>query len=207
MMTCFTLKMTPSEMPISSRYEVKRQNVCTNCALSHPPRQCPAFKDHCKYCGAIGHWKKCCRKRKSDSRQKSDGRRQKVVYRQEQTSKSRSRRDFSRQPKPIDELSGYTTENDRDDNGVCRVCNDSFPAAIASYLRASVSTRPKLYPLSWSRCFCNCSCGVLATISSIILSTSSGSPKSHRLPLWRALFTNSSVVSFSFWRNVISSIR
>ena len=28
--------------------EVKRRNVCTNCALLHPPRQCPAFKDHCK---------------------------------------------------------------------------------------------------------------------------------------------------------------
>ena len=54
--------------------EVKRRNACTNCALSHPSRQCPAFKDHCKYCDAIGHWEKCCRKKKSDSRQKSDGR-------------------------------------------------------------------------------------------------------------------------------------
>ena len=75
-------------------------------------------------------------RRNLDSRQKSDGRRQKVVClvlscvmantpmesngqvqcRQEQTSKSRSRSDFSRSPKPIDELSGHTTENDRDDN-------------------------------------------------------------------------------------------
>ena len=46
----------------------------------------------------------------------ADGRRQRVVYRQEQTSKNRSRRDFSRPPKPVDELSGYTTENNRDDN-------------------------------------------------------------------------------------------
>ena len=74
------------------------------------PRQCPAYKDHCKYCDAIGHWEKCCRKKKSDGRQKSDGRRQKVVYRQEQPSKNRSRRDFSRPPKPVDELSGYNTE-------------------------------------------------------------------------------------------------
>ena len=59
---------------------------------------------------------KCCRKKNSDSRQKSDGRRQQVVYRQQQTSKNRSRSDFSRKPKPIDEMSGYTTENDRDDN-------------------------------------------------------------------------------------------
>ena len=89
-----------------------------------------------------------------------------------------------------------------------RLCSECFPASIASYLRASVKTWPKLQPLSWSsRCFCNISFGVLAIISSIILSTSSGSPKSHKLPLWRALLTNSSVVSFSFWRNVINSIR
>ena len=51
--------------------EVKRRNLCMNCALSHPPRQCPAYKDHCKYYDAIGHWEKCCRKKKSDSRQNS----------------------------------------------------------------------------------------------------------------------------------------
>ena len=116
--------------------EVKRRSLCMNCALSHPPRQCPAYKYHCLYCDAIEHWEKCCREKKYDSRQKSDGRRQKVVClvlscvlantpmesngqvqcRQEHTSKSRSRSDFSRSPKPIDELSGYTTENDRDDN-------------------------------------------------------------------------------------------
>ena len=77
-----------------------------NCALSHPPRQCPAYKDHCKYCDDIGHREKCCRKKKSDSRQESDGRRQKVVYRQQQTSKNRSQSDFSRSPKPIDECLG-----------------------------------------------------------------------------------------------------
>ena len=64
--------------------EVKRRNVCMNCAVSHPARQCPVYKDHCKYCDGIGHWEKWCRKKKSDSRQKSGGRRQKVVYRQQQ---------------------------------------------------------------------------------------------------------------------------
>ena len=43
--------------------EAKRRNLCMNCALSHPPRQCPAYKDHCKYCDAIGHWEKCCGRR------------------------------------------------------------------------------------------------------------------------------------------------
>ena len=62
------------KIPHHTVNEVKRRNVCMNCVLSHPPRQCPAYKDHCK--------------KKSDSRQKSDGRRQKVVYRQQQTSKN-----------------------------------------------------------------------------------------------------------------------
>ena len=35
----------------------------------------------------------------------------------------------------------------------------------------------------------------------MILSTNSGSPKSHKLALYRARLTNSSVVSCSFWRN------
>ena len=54
---------------------------------------------YCKYCDGSVHWEKCCWKKKSDSRQKSDGRRQNVVY--GQTSKNRIRRDFSRPPKPI----------------------------------------------------------------------------------------------------------
>ena len=43
--------------------EVKRRNVCMNCALSHPPRQCPAYTDHCMYCDAVGLWDKCCWKK------------------------------------------------------------------------------------------------------------------------------------------------
>ena len=40
---------------------------CGNCALSHPPRQCPAYYDKCKACGAKGHWGKCCRKTKGNT--------------------------------------------------------------------------------------------------------------------------------------------
>ena len=33
---------------------------------------CPAYKDACKFCGKIGHWKKFCRKRKGTNRPKED---------------------------------------------------------------------------------------------------------------------------------------
>ena len=66
------LSLQTLQTPHHTVNEVKRRNVCTNCALSHPPRQCPAFKDHCKYCHAIGHWEKCCRKKKSDRNQMVD---------------------------------------------------------------------------------------------------------------------------------------
>ena len=135
-----------TRIPHHTVNEVKRRNVCTNCALSHPPRQCPAFKDHCKYCDVIRHLEKCCRKKKYESRQKSDGRRQKVVYRQEQTSKSRSRRDVSRQPKPIDELSGYTTENDRDDNDADGGdYTESFYVITAAQKSSTTATRHEVY--------------------------------------------------------------
>ena len=45
--------------------EVKHRNVCRNCALSHALRQCPAYKDRCKNCDGVGHWAKCCRKKKT----------------------------------------------------------------------------------------------------------------------------------------------
>ena len=86
------------------------------------------------------------RKKKSDSLQKSDGLRQKVVYRHEQTSKSRSRRDFSRQPKPIDELSGYTTENDRDDNDADGGdYTESFYVITAAQKSSTTATRHEVY--------------------------------------------------------------
>ena len=31
--------------------------ACSNCGRAHPPRACPAYKDSCKFCGKIGHWK------------------------------------------------------------------------------------------------------------------------------------------------------
>ena len=40
------------------------KKCCGNCGLSHPPKRCPAYKDHCKACGTIGHWAKMCRKTK-----------------------------------------------------------------------------------------------------------------------------------------------
>ena len=36
--------------------------ACGNCGRAHPPRACPAYKDSCKFCVKIGHWKKFCRK-------------------------------------------------------------------------------------------------------------------------------------------------
>ena len=41
------------KIPHHAVNEVKRRNVCIHCALSHPPRQCPAYKDHRKYCDGI----------------------------------------------------------------------------------------------------------------------------------------------------------
>ena len=97
-------------------------------------------------CGAIGHWEKCCRKKKSDSRQKSDSRRQKVVYRQKQTSKSRSRTDFSRPSKPIDLLSGYTTENGRDDNDADGGdYTESFYVVTAAQKSRTTATRHEVH--------------------------------------------------------------
>ena len=42
------------------------------CGRAHPPRACPAYKDSCKFCEKIGHWKKFCRKCKGTNRAKED---------------------------------------------------------------------------------------------------------------------------------------
>ena len=39
---------------------------CNNCGTNHKPRQCPAYRDACNSCGAIGHWEKCCRKKRQN---------------------------------------------------------------------------------------------------------------------------------------------
>ena len=46
--------------------------ACGNCGRAHPSRACSAYKDACKFCGKIGHWKKFCRKRKGTNRPKED---------------------------------------------------------------------------------------------------------------------------------------
>lgn len=51
------------------------QQECSNCGLGHPPRRCPAFRDKCKQCQAVGHWAKMCRNSKSrDKRPRSTSR-------------------------------------------------------------------------------------------------------------------------------------
>ena len=42
---------------------------CMSCGLNHAPRACPAYKDKCHNCGHIGHWQKCCRKKKHEQNQ------------------------------------------------------------------------------------------------------------------------------------------
>ena len=42
--------------------ERTHERKCSNCVTNHKPRQCPAYRDACNACGAIGHWEKCCRK-------------------------------------------------------------------------------------------------------------------------------------------------
>ena len=37
---------------------------CGRCGTQHPPRNCPAFKQVCKYCKKVGHLITCCRKLK-----------------------------------------------------------------------------------------------------------------------------------------------
>ena len=39
---------------------------CSNCGTYHKPRQCPAYRDAYNSCDAIGHWEKCCRKKRQN---------------------------------------------------------------------------------------------------------------------------------------------
>ena len=100
---------------------MKDRYRCPNCAVSLPPRQCPAYKDNCKYCGNIGHWAKCCRKKKVDERQQKDRRQKRAGMSRSQSrprsqSRHRSRCRQDRQTSiPVHEMSGYHTENEGDD--------------------------------------------------------------------------------------------
>ena len=42
---------------------------CSNCGTNHKPRQCPAYRDACNACGVIGHWEKCCWKKRQQVKQ------------------------------------------------------------------------------------------------------------------------------------------
>ena len=87
--------------------------ACGNCGRAHPPRACPAYKDSCKLCGKIGHWKKFCRKRKGtncpkDVQQrgdtKSDGKQHRDAGK---GSRRRDRRFHNLEP-----AASYTSEED-----------------------------------------------------------------------------------------------
>ena len=58
----------------SDIYAVSYVRKCGNCGTSHKPRQCPAYKDKCSACNAIGHWK-CCWKTRTQQRPSSSGKR------------------------------------------------------------------------------------------------------------------------------------
>ena len=59
----------------SDIHTVSYVRKCGNCGTSHRPRQCPAYKDKCSACNAIGHWKACCRKTQTQQRPSSSGKR------------------------------------------------------------------------------------------------------------------------------------
>ena len=59
----------------SDIHTVSYVRKCGNCGTSHKPRQCPAYKDKCSACHAIGHWKACCRKTRTQQRPSSSGER------------------------------------------------------------------------------------------------------------------------------------
>ena len=59
----------------SDIHTVSYVRKCGNCGTSHKPRQCPAYKDKCSACNAIGHWKACCRKTRTQQRPSSSGKR------------------------------------------------------------------------------------------------------------------------------------
>ncbi len=42
----------------------RKPKTCGNCGLQHSPKSCPAYNDKCSYCQNMGHWTKCCRKKK-----------------------------------------------------------------------------------------------------------------------------------------------
>ena len=58
-----------SQVSEEGHAERTHERKCSNCGTNHKPRQCPAYRDACNACGAIGHWEKCCRKKRLQSKQ------------------------------------------------------------------------------------------------------------------------------------------
>ena len=93
-------------------HEVKHIYRCPNCAVLHPPRQCIAYKDKCKYCDNIGHWAKCCSKKETDERQQKD-RSQNSAGMPISQIRHRSGGTQDKQTSiPVHEISGYDTKNE-----------------------------------------------------------------------------------------------
>ncbi len=46
-----------------------KKKPCGRCGSEHAYKACPAYRDHCKGCGKLGHWQICCRSTKYDPRQ------------------------------------------------------------------------------------------------------------------------------------------
>ena len=118
------------EAILAGRYEIQKRTstplhnvdqvgqACGNCGRAHRPRACPAYKDTCKLCGKIGHWKKFCRKRKGTNRPKED-----VQQRGDTKPDGKQRRDAGKGSRRRDQR-----------------CHDPEPAA--SYTSEEDSTEP-----------------------------------------------------------------
>ena len=88
--------------------------ACGKCGRAHSPRACPAYRDSCKLCGNIGHWKKFCRKRKGTNRPKED-----VQQRGETKSDGKQHRDVGKGSRgrdrrfhDLEPAASYTSEED-----------------------------------------------------------------------------------------------
>ena len=100
--------------------------ACGNCGRAHPPRACPAYKDACKFCGKIGHWKKFCRKRKGTNRPKEDiqqcGDTKSDGKQHRDAGKGSRRRD--RRFHDLEPAASYTSEEDSTEPYDCiRICS------------------------------------------------------------------------------------
>ena len=68
------IKQSEAEQGLNNLDAISKRDVirktfkkkCLNCNLIHAPKACPAFRDKCHNCGHVGHWQKCCRKKKFD---------------------------------------------------------------------------------------------------------------------------------------------